>query len=136
MAAAAPRRAIGIVRVSQVNRRAGESFASPAEQADRIRAACARDGLRLVRIVDELDVSGGRPLDQRPGLGPAVQAVESGDADVIVGAYFDRLFRSLRAQGEAVDRVGAPAARCSPSTSAGSRTATPASGCPAPCSAR
>jgi DNA invertase Pin-like site-specific DNA recombinase len=58
-----------------------------------------------VRIVDELDVSGGRPLDQRPGLGPAVQAVESGAADVIVGAYFDRLFRSLRAQGEAVDRV-------------------------------
>ncbi len=105
MAAAAPRRAIGIVRVSQVNGRAGESFASPAEQADRIRAACARDGLRLVRIVDELDVSGGRPLDQRPGLGPAVQAVESGDADVIVGAYFDRLFRSLAAQGEAVDRV-------------------------------
>jgi DNA invertase Pin-like site-specific DNA recombinase len=93
------------VRVSQVNGRAGQSFASPAEQADRIRTACARDGLRLVRIVDELDVSGGRPLDQRPGLGPAVQAVESGDADVIVGAYFDRLFRSLRAQGEAVDRV-------------------------------
>ena len=105
MAAAAPRRAIGIVRVSQVNGRVGESFASPAEQADRIRAACARDGMRLLRIVDELDVSGGKPLDRRPGLGPAVQAVEAGDADVIVGAYFDRLFRSLRAQGEAVDRV-------------------------------
>ena len=103
--AVASRRAIGIVRVSQVNGRTGESFASPAEQADRIRAACARDGLRLVRIVDELDVSGGAPLDQRPGLGPAVRAVESGEADVIVGAYFDRLFRSLGAQGEAVERV-------------------------------
>jgi hypothetical protein len=42
---ATPRRAIGIVRVSQVDRRDGESFASPLEQRDRIAAACRHDGL-------------------------------------------------------------------------------------------
>jgi site-specific DNA recombinase len=99
------RRAIGIIRISQVRGRAGESFASPTEQADRIRADCAREGLDLIRVEEELDVSGGRNLDDRPGLGPAVRAIEAGEADVIVGAYFDRLFRSLRAQGEAVERV-------------------------------
>lgn len=98
-------RAIGIVRVSRVKGREGDSFASPGEQADRIRAACQRDNLTLTSMVEELDVSGGMPLDQRPGLGPAVHAVETGQADVIVGAYFDRLFRSLRAQAECVERV-------------------------------
>lgn len=53
------RKAIGIVRVSQVGGREGESFASPAEQRERIRAACERDGLELIRTIDELDVSGG-----------------------------------------------------------------------------
>lgn len=98
-------RAIGIVRVSRVAGRDGDSFASPSEQADRIRAAAQRDNLTLLRIVEELDISGGLNLDERPGLGPAVHAIEHGQADVIIGAYFDRLFRSLRAQGECVERV-------------------------------
>jgi DNA invertase Pin-like site-specific DNA recombinase len=88
------RRAIGIVRVSQIGGRDGESFASPAEQRDRIQAACERDGLNLIDVLEELDVSGGKPLEQRPGLGRAVGHIESGDADVIVAAYFDRLVRS------------------------------------------
>jgi DNA invertase Pin-like site-specific DNA recombinase len=99
------RRAIGLVRVSQVNGREGESFASPGEQRDRIVAACARDGLELVDTIDELDVSGGKPLEDRAGLRGAVEAVEAGRADVIVAAYFDRLVRSLRAQDELVSRV-------------------------------
>lgn len=101
----ATRRAIGIVRVSQVNGRDGESFASPAEQRDRIDDECDRLGLYLLRTVEEMDVSGGTPLDQRRGLREAVEAVEAGDAEVIVAAYFDRLVRSLRVQGELVERV-------------------------------
>lgn len=93
------------MRVSQTKGREGESFVSPADQRARILAACERDGLRLVDVVDELDVSGGTPLDERPGLGPAVRAVESGEADVIAAVYFDRLFRSLAVQAEVVDRV-------------------------------
>lgn len=98
------RRAIGIVRVSQTSGREGERFASPPEQRERIRAVCERDSIDLIAI-QELDVSGGKPLDERPGLGPAVQAIENGEADVIAAAYFDRLFRSLTTQAEAVERV-------------------------------
>jgi site-specific DNA recombinase len=101
------RRAIGIVRVSQVGGREGDSFASPTEQRERIEAACERDDLRLLEVHEELDVSGGTPLDKRDGLRRAVEAVESGEADVIVAAYFDRLVRSLRVQDDLVSRVEA-----------------------------
>ncbi|MFL5835334.1 MAG: recombinase family protein, partial [Solirubrobacteraceae bacterium] len=93
------RRAIGIVRVSQVGGRQGERFASPAEQRQRIEVACERDGLTLLRIEDEPNVSGGTPLEHRDKLRRAVQAVEAADAEVIIVAYFYRLERSLRVQG-------------------------------------
>ena len=99
------RRAIGIVRVSQTRGREGERFVSPEEQRERIEAACARDGLELIDTFDELDVSGGKSLDGRPGLSAAVAAIEAGAADVIAAAYFDRLFRSLPTQAEVIDRV-------------------------------
>jgi DNA invertase Pin-like site-specific DNA recombinase len=99
------KRAIGIIRVSQVNGRVGESFASPDEQRERIRAACERDGLRLIHTYDEMDVSGGAILAKRPGLSKAVAAIEAGDAEVVAAAYFDRLFRSLSTQAEVVERV-------------------------------
>ncbi len=99
------RRAIGVVRVSQTGGREGERFVSPEEQRDRIEAACARDGLALVAVHEELDVSGGKALADRPGLGAAVAAIEAGDADVIAAAYFDRLFRSLSTQAEVLERV-------------------------------
>ncbi len=99
------RRAVGIVRVSQVKGREGESFASPAEQRERIEGACERDGLALVNVLDELDVSGATPLERRTGLRSAVEAVEAGRIEVIVAAYFDRLVRSLKVQDELVSRV-------------------------------
>ena len=106
------RRAIGIVRVSQVNGREGDSFASPQEQRERVEAACQRDDLLLVETLTELDVSGGTHLHQRKGLCHAVEAVEHGDADVIVAAYFDRLVRSLRVQDQLVSASKRRAARC------------------------
>src|SRR5262249_20312216 len=99
------RRAVGIVRVSRTNGREGERFVSPEEQRERIEATCARDGLKLVAVHEELDVSGGKTLAKRPGLSAAVEAVERGKADVIAAAYFDRLFRSLHTQSEVIDRV-------------------------------
>lgn len=104
-------RGVGIVRVSQTSGREGERFASPAEQRDRIKSACERDGLDLVETIEELDVSGGTPLEQREGLRRAVEMVEAGDAEVIVAAYFDRLVRSLAVQGEVVSRVEAAGGR-------------------------
>lgn len=99
------RRAIGIVRVSVKGDREGERFASPDEQRDRLTGACQRDGLTLLEVHEEMDVSGGKPLDGRPGLSAAVKAVEDGRAEVVVAAYFDRLFRSLQTQAEVIDRI-------------------------------
>src|SRR3954469_9149558 len=105
--AASLRRAFGVVRVSRVGDRDGERFVSPSEQAERIRAACERDGLHLVETIEELDVSGGTPLEKRAGLRRAVELVEARAAEVVVVAYFDRLFRSLTVQAEVVERVEA-----------------------------
>lgn len=98
-------RAIGIVRVSQVAGREGESFISPTEQADRIRAVCRRESLELLEIHDELDVSGGADLSGRHGLSRAVELVECGTAQVVVAAYFDRFFRNLDVQRQVIERV-------------------------------
>lgn len=97
-------RAIGIVRVSRTK---GEGIVSPSEQRERIEAACERDGLELLEVIEELDVSGGTPLEKRRGLSQAVSKVEAGEADTIVVAYFDRLVRSLAVQAEIVSRVEA-----------------------------
>jgi DNA invertase Pin-like site-specific DNA recombinase len=94
---------IGIVRQSASK----DNSLSPGEQESRLRAACERDGKRLLRVYRELDVSGGSPLAKRPGLREAVAAVEAGDADEIMAAYFDRLFRSLKTQAEVTERVEA-----------------------------
>src|SRR3954470_9039765 len=69
-------RALGIVRVSQVKGREGDSFASPAEQRERIAQACERDGMVVLDVIDELDVSGGTPLAKRAGLRGAVERIE------------------------------------------------------------
>ncbi len=83
----------------------GERFVSPAEQRGRIESACDRDGLTLLAVHEELDVSGGKSLAKRPGLSAAVAAIEAGQADVVAAAYFDRLFRSLSTQAEVIERV-------------------------------
>lgn len=101
----------GIVRVSRVKGREGDSFVSPREQAERITSWCESQGAHLNRIHEELDVSGGATLERRPGLSRALEAVEAGRADVIAVAYFDRLFRSLKVQAEVVERTEAAGGR-------------------------
>jgi site-specific DNA recombinase len=60
-----------------------------------------------VDTIREMDVAGGTPLVKRDGLRQAVEMVESGEANVVVVAYFDRLVRSLAVQREVVERVEA-----------------------------
>lgn len=98
------RNAIGVVRVSQMRGR-DPDISSPADQRRRIEEACKRDDLKLLSVVEELDVSGGSQLDRRAGLTETLAAVEAGDAQVVVVAWFDRLFRSLAVQAEVVSRV-------------------------------
>ena len=94
MGASSPpvRSAIGIVRVSQVNGRDGESFASPGEQRNRIADGARGTACGLLDTIDELDVSGGTPLAERAGLRSAVEAIEAHQA---VGAR-RRALRSPR----------------------------------------
>ena len=103
------RRAVGVIRVSHTGKRKhkAERFVSPVDQEQRIRQWCDREGIALVGIFQELDVSGGRALERRPGLLPAVEHIEARTADVLVVAYFDRLVRSLATQTELLTRVEA-----------------------------
>ena len=103
----AVRRAVGIVRVSRVGERAGDSFVSPLDQRRSIHQAAQREALVLDEIFEELDVSGGDPLARRPGLSAALQRIEAGQAEVLVVAYFDRLFRKLSVQEQVLERVEA-----------------------------
>jgi site-specific DNA recombinase len=89
------------------SRSVGDDPVSPTEQRQRIEATCEREGLKLLETFNEPDVSGGAPLDKRPGLSQAVALIERGEADVIVVAYFDRLFRSVTVQSEVAERVEA-----------------------------
>lgn len=97
------RRAIGIVRQS----RGREESLSPAEQRERIASLCERESLELIEVHEEIDVSGGTPLVDRVGLRAAVEAIEAGAAEVVVVAYFDRLFRSISVQAEVGERIEA-----------------------------
>jgi DNA invertase Pin-like site-specific DNA recombinase len=99
------RRAVGIVRVSRVAERSGDSFVSPFDQRHNIETACRRNDLALGDIFEELDISGGDPLHKRPGLSAAIDRIERGLAEVLVVAYFDRLFRKLSVQEQVLERV-------------------------------
>ena len=52
------RRAV-VVRVSRVGDRDGERFVSPSEQRNRIGAACERDGLGLLDVIEERELEAG-----------------------------------------------------------------------------
>jgi DNA invertase Pin-like site-specific DNA recombinase len=91
--------------VSNKAGREGESFASPKVQRKRIEKESGRRDVRLLRIDEEIDVSGGSPLRKRGNLRAAVEQVESGDAEVVIVAYFDRLARSTKVEDEIIERV-------------------------------
>src|SRR4051794_31999359 len=102
------RRAVGVVRVSQPGDRdeADGHFHSPEDQRTRIRDLCAGQGFRLLEIYDpELKVSGTAPLDERPALSQGVTAVLTGTAEVIVGGWTERLWRSTEVRSQVLRLV-------------------------------
>jgi site-specific DNA recombinase len=101
------KRAVGIVRVSRVGGREGDSFRSPEIQRERIKAVCAQNGWKLLDTFEELDVSGTAALNSRPGLLTAGAAVEAKRATVVVAPYFDRLVRDPHVRDQFVDWVEA-----------------------------
>ncbi len=96
-----------MIRVSATRGREGETFHSPDTQRTRIRDACERNGWQLLDTLEELDISGGKPLEQRPGLNAAVCAIESKRAEVVIAAYLDRLTRDPNVRDAVIDRVEA-----------------------------
>lgn len=94
---------VGLARQS----RGEDGSMSVAEQVARLQDQCERDGMHLIEVYTEEDVSGRRPLERRPGLRQAVADIESGRAQAVMVAYFDRLVRSLKTQAEVLERVEA-----------------------------
>jgi DNA invertase Pin-like site-specific DNA recombinase len=99
-------RDVVVVRVSEKGDREDDHFHSPEVQIEAARRWARDRGERLVASpIPEIDVSGRLPLSKRPGLLAAIEMIESGRADQLVVAYFDRLVRSLKVQLEVIERV-------------------------------
>lgn len=98
-------RVIGLTRFSQLGGRDKENLLTLDIQHERIESACESDELDLVGIIDEPQVSGMLPLERRRGLSEALRMIEDNEADVLMVAYFDRAFRSMKVKAEVIDRV-------------------------------
>lgn len=85
-----PKRAVGYVRVST-----DRQDLSPDAQRDAIEAWANGAGVTVVAWHEDIGVSGGAELDQRPGLVAAVDALPAHRAGVLVVARRDRLARDV-----------------------------------------
>lgn len=85
-------KAVGYLRVST-----DEQHLGPDAQRAAIAAWCDREGVELIDVHVDHGVSGGAPLDKRPGLMAAVGALSETDATVLVVAKRDRLARDTMA---------------------------------------
>src|SRR4051794_5992498 len=102
-------RAVALVRVSEVgDRQQGVDLHSDVTQFKKIKRECEAAGWTLIRDepLKEMNVSGSRALEDRPGLLAAVKMIEDDEADIIVTAFFDRTWRNLVTQNETIERVG------------------------------
>ncbi len=95
--------AIGYIRVSKVGGREGDSFLSPGDQRRAIDAVAKRDGLKIVDVLEEHDVSGGD--NTRPKWNEALERVESGEVKAIVVWNLSRFSRSVIDGLRAIERV-------------------------------
>lgn len=80
-----------------------------------LQAWCARAGVELLAVFEDVGVSGASPLEKRPGLLQALAALETHDAGVLLVARRDRLARDvvLAAMTDRLaERVGARVVSC------------------------
>src|SRR5436305_11056990 len=85
----------GYIRVSRRGGREGESFVSPQIQRDTIKRLAKANGLDLGEIVEEIDVSGGKRIEDRE-LGRLVERVERGESGGVIVWKLSRFSRSLQ----------------------------------------
>lgn len=101
----AARRAVGYVRAST-----DEQHLGPVAQREALARWCADNDTELVTVCEDLGVSGGAPLDKRPGLLAAVDALAELEAGVLLVAKRDRLARDTMTAAmveRLADRTGA-----------------------------
>jgi DNA invertase Pin-like site-specific DNA recombinase len=82
-----------------------ESGAGLAAQRTSITAEAERRGWTIVEWFADEAISGGKGVDERPGLAAAIDAVESGRAATLVGARLDRVSRSVLDSALLIDRA-------------------------------
>jgi len=82
--------AIGYIRVSTEDQQLGPE----AQRAQLIQYAEA-NGLTLAATFDDLGISGAAPVDDRPGLLQAIEAVKANQATILLVAKRDRLARDV-----------------------------------------
>jgi site-specific DNA recombinase len=100
----------GYIRVSDVKGRNGERFLSPEIQRDTIKRLAVAKGVELGEIVQELDVSGGKKIEERE-LGRLVERVERGESGGVIVWKLSRFSRSLLDAVEAATRIKAAGGR-------------------------
>ena len=85
-----PRAVVGYVRASTDDQRLG-----PEAQLAELRRWCEREGAELVAVHEDQGVSGAAPLEKRPGLLAALDALREHGAAVLLVAKRDRLARDV-----------------------------------------
>lgn len=99
------RLAIGYVRVSTEEQAQG-----PRAQRDALDRYARAHGLELVEVYDDVGVSGAAPIDERPGLLAALDALEQRRAEIFLVAKRDRIARDVMVSAmldRLVSRAGA-----------------------------
>jgi DNA invertase Pin-like site-specific DNA recombinase len=98
-------RAVGYVRVSKAdkNKTEVEQRLSLRQQAEQIRNTCTAKGWDLLAIHEDFALSGND--DTRPGFATVAEAIQSGQADVVVVRHVDRLYRKAWRLLRLVDSV-------------------------------
>jgi site-specific DNA recombinase len=109
-----PKKVVGYVRVST-----DEQALGPEAQREAMRVWCKANGAAMVAIHEDIGVSGGTPVEKRPGLNLALDALTAEAAgvllvakrdrlarDVLIGAVIERLVERLGARVLAADGTG------------------------------
>jgi site-specific DNA recombinase len=86
---------VGYVRLSPAGSRDACDALGPDAQRSALERWTSGKGAALVAVFEDLDVSGGAPLDKRPALTAALAAVEEHGAGVLLVGKRDRLARDV-----------------------------------------
>jgi len=100
-------RAIGLIRVSELAGRSGETFRSPRDQRDIIERVCREHDWEPTYWFEGLGLSGMLPLDKRTDLLQSLGLIQAGQAHVLVSAYYDRMWRKTRVGEDVLDLLEA-----------------------------